>query len=377
MLLQCKLTGKAQEVCAVLSLEDSLNYDVVKTAILRAYELVPEAYRQRFRNYKKNLSQTFVEFAREKSMLFDKWCVASKVTDFQALREFILLEEFKGCISDRIAVYINEQKVSSLSNASVLADEFTLTHKTVFIARTEKVPSNSSASKDQTRFKSIGTKGREERQCFYCHKSGHVIADCFTLKRKQQINPPKNVAFVRTVDEIEKENHDEIDVGYQPFLMEGLLSADAQSTDQVKVTMLHDTGAMQTMVAEDAFSFSEQTFCGSYVLVRGIGMQTVRVPLHQIHLQSELYTGMIKVGVWEHLPVWGKIILGNDVAGGKVIPFLEVCDKPDLMISLTKCLRNSLKHFLFVPLREHKLVNLLMQMICLQPLWYLLWRTVF
>ncbi len=54
------------------------------------------------------------------------------------------------------------------------------------------------------------------------------------------------------------------------------------------------------------FSFSEQTFCGSYVLVRGIGMQTVRVPLHQIHLQSELYTGMIKVGVWEHLPVWGK-----------------------------------------------------------------------
>ncbi len=133
LLLQCKLTGKAQEVCAVLSLEDSLNYDVVKTAILRAYELVPQAYRQRFRNYKKT-RQTFVEFAREKSMLFEKWCVASKVTDFQALLELILLVQFKGCISDRIAVYLNEQKVSSLSNASVLADEFSLTHKTVFIA---------------------------------------------------------------------------------------------------------------------------------------------------------------------------------------------------------------------------------------------------
>ncbi len=63
LLLQCKLTGKAQEVCATLSLEDSLNYDMVKVAILRAYELVPEAYRQRFRNHKKNSSQTFVEFA--------------------------------------------------------------------------------------------------------------------------------------------------------------------------------------------------------------------------------------------------------------------------------------------------------------------------
>ncbi len=47
LLLQCKLTGKAQEVCATLSLEDSLKYDAVKAAILRAYELVPEAYRQR------------------------------------------------------------------------------------------------------------------------------------------------------------------------------------------------------------------------------------------------------------------------------------------------------------------------------------------
>ncbi len=53
LLLQCKLTGKAQEVCAALSLQDSLDYDVIKTAILRAYELVPEAYRQRFRNHKK------------------------------------------------------------------------------------------------------------------------------------------------------------------------------------------------------------------------------------------------------------------------------------------------------------------------------------
>ncbi|XP_016388304.1 uncharacterized protein LOC107724040 [Sinocyclocheilus rhinocerous] len=90
LLLQRKLTGKAQEVCATLSLEDSLKYDVVKAAILRAYELVPKAYRQRFRTHKKSSSQTFVEFAREKGVLFDKWCASSKVTDFKTLRELIL-----------------------------------------------------------------------------------------------------------------------------------------------------------------------------------------------------------------------------------------------------------------------------------------------
>ncbi|GAA6068695.1 uncharacterized protein LOC120493504 isoform X1 [Tachysurus ichikawai] len=44
LMSQRKLTGKAQDVCASLSLEESVQYDAVKTAILRAYELVPEHY---------------------------------------------------------------------------------------------------------------------------------------------------------------------------------------------------------------------------------------------------------------------------------------------------------------------------------------------
>lgn len=92
LLLQCRLCGKALEVFSTLSLEDSLNYDAVKLAILRAYELVPEAYRQKFRGHKKNSSQTFVEFSREKALLFDKWCSATKTDDFNSLRELVLLE---------------------------------------------------------------------------------------------------------------------------------------------------------------------------------------------------------------------------------------------------------------------------------------------
>lgn len=69
-------------------------------------------------------------------MLFDKWCTSNKVTNFQELRELILLEEFKSCIPEHIVVYMNEQKVSSWSAVSVLADEFVLTHKNVFTART-------------------------------------------------------------------------------------------------------------------------------------------------------------------------------------------------------------------------------------------------
>lgn len=50
LMLQCKLTGKAQEVCTALPLEASSNYE--KNLILRAYELVPKHCR-RFRKKKK------------------------------------------------------------------------------------------------------------------------------------------------------------------------------------------------------------------------------------------------------------------------------------------------------------------------------------
>ena len=68
--LKCKIHGKAQDAIAALSLGDSLSYGAVKTAILHAYELVPEAYRQKFRGQRKAQSQTYVDFAREKGVLF-------------------------------------------------------------------------------------------------------------------------------------------------------------------------------------------------------------------------------------------------------------------------------------------------------------------
>ncbi len=61
LLLQCSLTGKAQEVCSALPIGSSLDYDIVKSAVLRAYELVPEAYRQKFRTHSKTVNQTYVE----------------------------------------------------------------------------------------------------------------------------------------------------------------------------------------------------------------------------------------------------------------------------------------------------------------------------
>ena len=58
--------------------DQSSNYDAVKEKLtLKAYDLVPEAYRQTFRNCGKT-DQIHVEFARPKEQLFDTAWSSSK-----------------------------------------------------------------------------------------------------------------------------------------------------------------------------------------------------------------------------------------------------------------------------------------------------------
>ncbi|XP_067265883.1 uncharacterized protein [Chanodichthys erythropterus] len=118
---------------------------------------------------------------------------------------------------------------------------------------------------------------------------------------------------------------------YCPFIMSGSVSLSGGQKDLKPITILRDTGSVQSFILESALAFSEQSYCGSSVLIRGIELGCVKVPLHSVYLQSDLFTGVVKLGVRSQLPIEGvDLILGNDVAGGKVFPEPIVVDKPDV-----------------------------------------------
>ena len=132
--MQSVVIGKAREIYTQLSLEQSSNYDKVKELILKAYELVPEAYRQKFRDCRKEPNQTHLEFAKTKQQLFDRWCSSKKVgSDHEKLRQLMLVEEFKWCINSDVRAFLNEKEVENLDVAARLADDYSLTHKTSFV----------------------------------------------------------------------------------------------------------------------------------------------------------------------------------------------------------------------------------------------------
>nr|XP_043874918.1 uncharacterized protein LOC122764957 isoform X2 [Solea senegalensis] len=278
ILLQCKLTGKAPEACASLSVEDGLSYEKVKSAILQVYELVPEAYRQRFRGLRKTASQTYADFAREKGMLFDRWCSSCKADNFNSVRELMLLEEFKNQVPER-TVYLNEQKVSTLQQAAILADEFALTHRSPFIRRDSPTQHETAFRSSDTRVPRFSTSvsaPKADKQCFFCHKADHLIADCNAWKRKQQaaISKPKGVGLVKTVTGCSPSPSQTVpDECFKPFIFPAFVSLTGKVDDQRPVTVLRDTGGSQSFILSSVLPLSTESACDTSAIVRGIGMR--------------------------------------------------------------------------------------------------------
>ena len=224
--MQSVVIGKAREIYTQLSLEQSSDYDKVKELILKAYELVPEAYRQKFRDCRKEPNQTHVEFARTKEQLFDRWCSSKKVgSDHEKLRQLMLVEEFKWCINSEVRAFLNEKEVENLDVAARLADDYSLTHKTSFVNKPfprkpfnpqlkftpqsrpfipqskpyspqsgpKSNPSNpfdnsSHSFTPKPRFsgENKGQSPLSQPICNYCKQSGHIISECIALKKKER-----------------------------------------------------------------------------------------------------------------------------------------------------------------------------------------------
>ena len=121
--------GKAATVIAAMSQENKFVYDEVKSVILKAYELRPEAYRQKLRNYRKNEKQTFVEFVDKQSILFDKWVRSENVdSGYDNLRELVLKEQLNSCLPENIKTYLAEKAPEKVKKNAELVDDYSLIH---------------------------------------------------------------------------------------------------------------------------------------------------------------------------------------------------------------------------------------------------------
>ena len=122
---------------------------------------------------------------------------------------------------------------------------------------------------------------------------------------------------------------------YEPFLSEGTISLLHDKSITKPIRILRDTCASQSLILAEAISLSERSHSGKSVLIQGVECGLVTVPLHQVNLKSDLVSGTVTVGARPSLPIEGvHLILGNDLAGDKVVVNPVMTEKPEVTTTI-------------------------------------------
>ena len=311
MLLQTVLTGKAQRAYATLPTEDCADYDLVKAAVLKSFELVPEAYRQKFRTQRKTENQSYVEFLREKENALDKWCDSKRIDgDAEKLRQLILAEEFLNCVPEEVRVHLSERKTDVNYEMAALADDYILTHR-----KTKEKPYTGSRVKFKAELGPEEKPKEENRRtfqsssrtvvCYKCGKAGHIAIRCQLGKgpERNQTQSGKPQGAVTTT----RRNQ-----SYRPWTKKGMIRG--PHGGPVEVSILRDTGASPSLLLRNKLPKGVIEATRETVMIEGIGGKRVKIPLCKITLKSQWKNGPIQVGVVDKLPMRGiSLILGNEI----------------------------------------------------------------
>lgn len=185
------LKGKALDVFTRLSVEDSLNFDELKKALLKRFEKTEEGFRKSFRSERLESGETFGQFAIRLDSYLEKW-VEMTDTDksYAKLKDLMVRDQFLHCCGRELALFLKERVPSSVREMAKLADQFAEARgsKTnLMIAR----PSRTNDSQQSTsstvskpgdkQVKQFDTTANDKR-CYACHKIGHRSFECTTKK---------------------------------------------------------------------------------------------------------------------------------------------------------------------------------------------------
>ena len=322
-----QLTGKAQQAYAALDLDKTTDYDQVKSAILKRYNVTEETYRTRLRAQTRGKQESYAEMATRVMDLTRKWtrrCAA----DADAVREVIAVEQLLNSMPVAVRVWVAERKPQTVAEAGKLADDY-------MEARGSVEGSKQLDSQD-------GPKGAGARQCHRCHKFGHLARDCTQRATPAQVTPTVPSPGVEA--RMERNGPRCYSCGQRGHLANKCPSKPAmfcgQGTDPRPELVccgtvegkpidriLLDTGAATTLVHRDLVPANK-------ILPRTIDIRCAHgdvtcYPMAEVSMRVGGFAFSVQAAVSQNLPV--PVLLGRDVP--HLIRLLEIAkedaDNPD------------------------------------------------
>ena len=221
--LSALLQGKALDVYALMPKEDALNYDKLKVALLKRYELTEEGFKRKYKKCRPENGETFQQFTTRMKSYFTRWIdMASIEKSYEGLQDLILREQLTFICNRDLELFLREREPKSLEQASKLADQYkearyvdivSLTYKNKERSRSRS-NSESRSRSPITRSPNQGNQGYPRVRCYNCG-GPHVRRFCPQLKQgimkagavdyRRSRSPTRKVTFQTQEPEVPKE----------------------------------------------------------------------------------------------------------------------------------------------------------------------------
>ncbi|XP_072022506.1 uncharacterized protein [Amphiura filiformis] len=191
--LSALLHGKGLDTYARLAPTDT--YDVLKSELLKAYQMTEDGFRSKFRSAKAEQTESAPQFATRLENYLIRWVELAAVTkNFAGLSDLLIREQFvAGCNKD-MALFLKERKPKNVAGMTQLAEQYIEARGGWNASFGGKLPHQKgqqpSGKKTNTNPPTHGTNpkqstntGGNQRRCFICDKVGHMAKDCYRRTR--------------------------------------------------------------------------------------------------------------------------------------------------------------------------------------------------
>ena len=185
MVLSTYLKGTALEVFHRLSAEESKDYEKLKAALLKRYQVTADHSRKQFRQIKRLKDESYSELRNRLEKDLSKWVEmsgASKSNPTQ-LWELIMKEQFLENCSPELKTYIADRAPSTCDDMAKIADRYDEARKScpTFVHRQGGKPFDNRGQSPANRRPVQNT-----AFCRFCKRHGHTIDNCQQRKRSNR-----------------------------------------------------------------------------------------------------------------------------------------------------------------------------------------------
>ena len=182
--LSALLKGRALDVYDRLSTEDAADYDKLKDALLKNFDMTERGFRKKFRYSRPERSETFIQFSSRLCSYLNKWLTIAKVEkSFEAVCDFMARDQFLEACSRELFVHLKPKAFEKLDAMAKEAGLFAEARGGVFSCVNKgQRDNNKGAAQSKPESK---PSGKPEIKCGICGK-GHLTIRCYKNPDRKQ-----------------------------------------------------------------------------------------------------------------------------------------------------------------------------------------------